>query len=370
VIRGGGGVFFDTGQQNGSQGFQGPGFSASNYFGTDYGTSSSFPVAPAVVTPAITNPPAAPYAYIYANPPHLQPPYTLQWNASIEQALGCPQSVTISYVGANGRKLLRDNFSNISAINPNFGYLFVFSNGLTSSYNALQVKYQRQVVRGLQALVSYTWSHALDYGSYDEAFPYEHGNSDQDVRHNATAAISYDLSHSEGGSLLRALSSDWGVDGRFTARTGFPVTLDGNEVVDPVTHATEFSGLNLVAGAPLYLYGSTYPGGRSINPAAFALPPSGQSGDAPRNFVYGFGAIQGDVALRRSFPIRDSLHGQFRAEAFNVSNHPNFGAIDAYYGDIQFGQATQVLAQSLGNLSPLYQMGGPRSLQLTLKLIW
>jgi hypothetical protein len=294
----------------------------------------------------------------------------LQWNASLEQALGSQQSLTISYVGANGRKLLRENFANISAINPNFGYLFVFTNGLTSSYNALQVKYQRQVVHGLQALASYTWSHALDYGSYNAAFPYEHGNSDQDVRHNGTAALSYDLSHSGRGSLLRSLTSNWGVDGRFTARTGFPVTLNGNEVVDPVTHATEFSGLNLVAGAPLYLYGAHYPGGHRINPAAFALPPSGQSGNAPRNFVSGFGAIQGDLAVRRSFPIHDSLHGQFRAEAFNISNHPNFGAIDPYYGDIQFGQATQVLAQSLGNLSALYQTGGPRSLQLTLKLIW
>jgi hypothetical protein len=370
VLRGGGGVFFDTGQQTGSQGFQGPGFSANNYFGTDYGTSSSFPVAPSEVNPSIINPPSAPYPYIFANPPHLQPPYTLQWNASLERAIGHSQSVTISYVGANGRKLLRESFSDISAINPNFGYLYVFTNGLTSSYNSAQVKYQRQVVRGLQALASYTWSHALDYGSYDEAFPYEHGNSDQDVRHNVAAAISCDLPHGGGNSLLHSLTSDWGLDGRFTARTGFPVTLNGNYVIDPATGEYESGGLNLVADTPIYLYGSTYPGRRSINPAAFSLPTSGQAGNSPRNFVRGFGAIQGDVAVRRSFPIHDRLSGQFRAEAFNIPNHPNFGAIDAYYGDLQFGQATQTLSQSLGNLSPLYQMGGPRSLQLNLKLLW
>ncbi|WP_158792088.1 TonB-dependent receptor [Granulicella sp. L60] len=376
VIRGGGGVFFDTGQQTGSQGFSGPGFTAVNYFGTVYGTASSFPVAPSTVTPTITNPPTAPYGNVYANPSHFQLPYTLQWNVSLEQALDRSESVTLSYVGANGRKLLREDESNVSAINPNFDYLFVFSNGLTSSYNALQVKYQRQIARGLQALASYTWSHALDYGSYSAALPYEHGNSDLDVRHNVAAAVSYDLPHGGRYSWLNSLTSHWGIDGRFTARTGFPITLNGNSIIDPANGATEYGGLNLVADVPLILHGSMYPGRRRINPAAFTVPTSGQTGSAPRNFVTGFGAIQGDVAIRRSFPIYDKLRGQFRVEAFNISNHPNFGMIGATCGgavagtcaNVQFGLATQILAQSLGNLSPLYQMGGPRSLQLNLKL--
>ncbi|MBB6144386.1 hypothetical protein HNQ77_002338 [Silvibacterium bohemicum] len=378
VFRSGAGIYFDTGQQTGSQGFQGPGFSANNYFGTDYGTSASFPVAPNVVAPSITNPPSAPYAYIFTYSPRLQLPYTLQWNASLEQALGHSQSVTLSYVGANGRKLLREQFSDISSINPNFGYLYVFTNGLTSTYNALQFKYQRQVTRGLQVLASYTWSHALDYGSQDDAFPYKYGNSDLDVRNNATSAVSYDLPHTRGASWLRTLSSDWGLDGRFTARTAFPITLNGSSYVDPATHATEYGGLNLLGGVPLYLSGSVYPGGRRINPDAFTMPTSGQAGNAPRNFVRGFGAAQGDIAIRRSFPIHDRLRGQFRAEAFNISNHPNFGFIGATCGgtvggtctNVQFGLATEILAQSLGNLSPLYQMGGPRSLQLNLKFTW
>lgn len=378
VFRSGGGVFFDTGQQTGSYGFQGPGFSATNLFGASYSKPASFPVAPALVTPTITNPPTSPYTYIFANPQHLQLPYTLQWSASIEQALGRSQTFTISYVGANGRKLLREDFASISKINPNFGYLYVFTNGLTSSYNALQVKFQRQVVRGLQVLGSYTWSHALDYGSYSAAFPYEHGNSDLDVRHNATAAVSYDLPHKVGSPLVRALTSDWGIDGRLTARTGFPVTLNGNSYVDPATEATIYGGLNRVANAPLFLYGGEYPGGRRINPEAFTVPLTGQPGNAPRNFVTGFGAIQGDVAIRRSFGIYDNLRGELRAEAFNVANHPNFGLIGATCGgaigatcsNVQFGLATQILAQSLGTLSPLYQMGGPRSLQINFKLIF
>ena len=75
-----------------------------------------------------------------------------------------------------------------------------------------------------------------------------------------------------------------------------------------------------------------------------------------------------DLAVRREFPIYENLKLQFRAEAFNVFNHPNFGRIST--GGSNFGQATATLASSLGVLSPLYQMGGPRSMQFALKLVF
>lgn len=79
-----------------------------------------------------------------------------------------------------------------------------------------------------------------------------------------------------------------------------------------------------------------------------------------------------DLAVRREFPIYERLRLQFRAEAFNVFNHPNFGTINSTYcapGPFcTFGQAISTLANSLNGLSPLYQMGGPRSMQFALKL--
>lgn len=77
-----------------------------------------------------------------------------------------------------------------------------------------------------------------------------------------------------------------------------------------------------------------------------------------------------DMALRRDLPIHERLKLQFRAEAFNIFNRPNFGTINPYLGQSTFGQATATLASSLGVLSPLYQMGGPRSMQLALKFIF
>ena len=373
VLRGGGGVFFDTGQQLAAYAFNGPGYSATNYYGSAYGTPASFPLLAPNTMPSVSESLVPPYGAVYTSPSHLQLPYTFQWNASLEQALGKSQSLTISYVGANGRRLLEQQYyADISSYNPNFSSLYVITNGLTSSYNALQVKFQRQISKGLQVLGSYTWAHSLDYGSFNSAFPYKRGNADQDVRNNASAALSYDLPHSDTSTWMTALTSSWSIDGRFTARTGFPVPLNGNELTDPTTGQIFYSGLNIVPNAPLFLYGSRseYPGGRTINPAAFSLPLGNDYGNAPRNFVYGFGAVQTDISIRRSFPLYDKVHGEFRAESFNTFNHPNFGEIDGNYGDVQFGQAIAILSQSLGTLSPLYQMGGPRSLQLSLRIMF
>src|SRR5204863_3657343 len=102
----------------------------------------------------------------------------------------------------------------------------------------------------------------------------------------------------------------------------------------------------------------------------FSSCPAPSQGNAPRNFLRGLGAWQMDVAVRREFPIHERLKLQFRAEAFNIFNHPNFGFINTITGGTQFGQATATLAQSLGGLSGLYQMGGPRSMQFGLKLVF
>ena len=75
-----------------------------------------------------------------------------------------------------------------------------------------------------------------------------------------------------------------------------------------------------------------------------------------------------NFAVRREFPLHDRLHLQFRAEAFNILNHPNFGYVDPLLNDPTFGQATEMLNQSLGTVASQYQQGGPRSMQFALRL--
>ena len=383
VIRGGAGAFYDTGQQLGSQGYQGPGFNSVDTFGTLFGRPASFPVPPAEAAPVIVQPPIQPYSAVYGFYPHLQLPYTLQYNTTVEQELGKSQALTISYVGAIGRRLLQYDDILASQLNPSFTTISFIRNGLTSHFDSLQTQFQRRLSHKFQALASYTFSHCIDYGSTNFSVPYQRGNCNFDVRHNFSSALTYDLPSPSQNRIARTVLGHWGIDNRFTARTGFPVTLDGFGILDPGTGQQFQSGLSLVPGQPLYLYGAQYPGRRAINPGAFApppgcspfdCPPGVAPGNAPRNFVRGFGVWQMDVAVRREFPIHEGLKLQFRAEAFNVFNHPNFGYIDPNYCSpgpgCTFGLAQQTLAQSLGVLSPLYQMGGPRSMQFALKLMF
>ena len=131
---------------------------------------------------------------------------------------------------------------------------------------------------------------------------------------------------------------------------------------------------NVNPGVPLVLYGSQYPGGKLFNKAAFTPPPKGQQGDFGRNVLRGFGAWQADVALQRQFQLPERMGLRFRAEFFNLFNHPNFGNPNNTLTSPLFGQSTQTLASSLGSgganggFNPLYQIGGPRSIHLALKL--
>jgi TonB-dependent Receptor Plug Domain len=384
ILRGGGGLFFDSGQQTGLLGYLGPGLSNSQFLGYEFGSPVAFPIPPSQL-PTVT-PPTPPYGTVFAYPPHLQLPYTLQWNVAIEQALGKSQTVSTTYVGSHAGRLLEWNQVQVAPFNPDFTSVIFLENGHTADYNALQLQYRRQLSAGLSVLAMYTFSHSIDYGSSDSAFPYIRGNSDFDVRHNFSAAFSYDVPNVLDGRYGSDLLHHWGVDGRLTLRTAFPVTLDGPLVIDPATGQRAYRGLDLVPGQPIYLYGANCtailqglgdlapgqgcPGNKAVNPNAFANPAGNAFGDAPRNFVRGFGAWQMDLAIRREFPLYERLKLQFRAEAFNLFNHPNFGYVNPFFGTSLFGQATSTLNQSLGTMSAIYQMGGPRSLQFGLKLIF
>jgi len=370
VLKVGAGIFDDTYNEAGALGFDGAlGFSATQFYsgGSLPITSTQLNISPSV---------APPYNYVYAFPSHLQVPFTWQWNTSLEQSFGKSQSMSVSYVGANGKRLISTQQVSLTALNPNFGTVYTFAGGITSNYQALQAKFQRTVSHGIQALASYTWSHSIDFGSTYSTYGVSRGNSDFDVRHNFSAGVSWELPTTKSDRMSSFLIRDWGLDGRLTARTGFPITLLGNELSDPSTGNYYYSGVNLVPGKPQYLSGAQYPGGRALNggpavpsgSAAFTLPSGTSEGNAPRNLVRGFAENQINLALRRAFPLRDHASIQFRAEAFNIFNHPNFGFVDPTLTDAQFGLATQTLNQSLGTLAQQYQQGGPRSMQFALKL--
>ncbi len=369
VVRAGAGVYFNTDNQPAAEAFNAIGFSATNH-------PENVPVPITPVQLDFSTTPIAPYTNttVFAFPRHLQLSYTFQWNFSIEKALGRNQAITASWVGAGGHRLLQEEREDINSENPEFGEINYFPSGITSNYQSLQLKFQRSISPGVQALASYVWSHTLDYGATDPAFPQTYGNSDLDVRHNLQTVLSWNGRRLSGNWFHRNMIGGWETDGRFTARSGFPVNLMGNLFSDPATGDRYYSGVNLIPGRPLYLYGPQFPGGRMFNGGpnatnpAFVLPAGSDAGNAPRNLLRDFGDFQINVAIQREIYLYHRLNLQMRAESFNLFNHPTLGYIDPVLTNQLFGQATLLLNQSFGSGGSLYEPGGPRSLQFSARL--
>jgi len=356
VLRGGFGVFYDLGQ--GSLG----GVSSSFPYSADKSFSQvTFPLNPPdAAPPALTTNP--PVSTILVADPRLKLPRTYQWNVALEQSLGSSQSLSLTYLGAIGRDLLR--VSNLFNVNPNFQFIGVTDNSATSDYHALQLKFERRLSRGLQALASYTFSHSIDIASTDSstgnlntpnaiASPeVDRGDSNFDIRHSFTAGVTYDLPSLGSYKPVQVVLGGWSVDSFVLARSAPPVNVVG---------ATFFSAgvalaprPNVNPGVPLEIHGTQYPGGKILNRAAFTAAPAGQQGNLGRNVLRGFGAWQADVALQRQFHVTEKVGLRFRAEFFNIFNQVNFDIPNTNVSGGNFGFITRT--------DPSF--GDPRILQL------
>jgi hypothetical protein len=372
MLRGGAGRFYDLGNASTLWGFDAnpPFVSTVTRLQVPYPLSAADaaapPLAPGTGTPTT----------IVAVDPDLRLPYTWQWNAAVEQSLGQHQTLTITYVGAAGRRLLqRRYFSSIPAVPSIAGGSLITSDG-TSAYRALQMQFQRRFSAGLAALASYSWAHARDAQSDDLNLSENQdlwGDADFDVRHSVAAGVTYDLPRPRRDMLARLVGQS-GIDATLRASSAYPFTARGPTLL--MHDGTLASTLpDVVPGAPQWLVDPSAAGGRRLNPDAFTLPAAGQQGNAGRNRLRGFPFSQVDLAIRRAFRLREGLRLSLRAEAFNVLNHPNFlnpSAADRL-GSVNFGRATQMANRGFGGvqgpaLQQFYESGGPRSMQLSLRL--
>jgi Carboxypeptidase regulatory-like domain/TonB dependent receptor/TonB-dependent Receptor Plug Domain len=367
VLRAGGGVYYDLG--TGLAASIGAFFpNASN----EYTTNLPFPVSDPSIYLA-PNSTAPPYGLVQAMDPNLKLPRSYQWNVALEKSFA-GQVVSATYVGQTGSDLLRNEA--YYQPNPNFASAFEINvNSARSNHNALQLQYRRPLSHGVQVLANYTFSHSLDNVSSDvvESTPgtiisgaTDYASSQFDVRHSFSSALSINLTAVGKNVWVSRVTKDWSVQSVIVARSGFPF----NALIygySPGGYA--FSRPDLVSGQPVWIKDSSSGGGKSLNPNAFAIPATVRQGTEGRNDIRGFGLTQVDLSLGRLFAIGERFKLQFRADVFNLLNHPNFTNPSAY---IQFGpsyfHSTQMLNNGLGGLNPLFQQGGPRSMQLSAKI--
>ena len=316
----------------------------------------------------------------------LRTAYMQHWSLSVQQQLGRSRVIEAAYVGSKGTKLLTARDINQprpspAPVNPRpvpqFDDITLEEASANSSYNSLQVRFQQSLDFGLSFLSSYTWSKSIDNASGfftsagDPNFPQdslntraERGRSNFDVRHRLSLSYGCDFPFGRGrhmladdGWLTTALTG-WQTYGIVTLQSGRPFTVALLPEID--NSNTGRSNLGFGANDRPNIVGSPKLENRGPDQwfatAAFALPPRGSFGNAGRNILDGPAFQNFNASLVKNTRLREGMDLQFRAEAFNLFNHPNFDLPDNFFGSPTFGQILS--AQS------------PRHIQFGLKLLF
>ena len=406
VVRAGYGIFYD-GFTNGvggplqasisalpwTQAYQlpGPGFDLANPYGgaaTPFG-SGNF-VAPATVLTVQSG---------------MRPPYSQNWNLSIERALAKNYLLDVRYVGNKGTHLPRFIEANPSIYGPgvnannnneireyttcnsagvcNYGSVGLLADDTSSTYHALEVAFSRQYAHGLSFLASYWYSKSLDYisslnvagsaptlvaGENDLAqnpfdLAAEHGPSLFDATHRFVFSGTWALPSWRAAPRAAAfLTNGWQFNAISSLSTGTPFTVYDSADVSLQGSAPEISGFyssrpDLISNPNA---GQPHTANEWVSRAPFLqLNPqtqAGQFGNEGRNVVRGPGIEDADVSLFKYFNIDETRRVQFRAECFNLLNHPNFGLPVNDLESPAFGQ--------------ILQAGSPRLMQLAVKFLF
>ncbi|HSU60680.1 MAG TPA: carboxypeptidase regulatory-like domain-containing protein [Bryobacteraceae bacterium] len=333
------------------------------------------------------------------------PPYSQNWDFSIEHVIGGSYLLDVRYVGNKGTHLPRFIEANPAIYGPGatqqnadqrrqyadcstglgscaFGSVGLIAGNNSSTYHALQVAFSRQFTKSLGFLASYWWSKSLDYvsslnlagsaptlvaGENDLAQnPFdlraEHGPSLFDANQRFVFSATYVLPKwGNANRFARFIVNGWQFNTIASVSSGTPFTVYDSANVSLQGSAPEITGFyssrpDLIANPNAGPHTPNQWVSRSaflqLNPATQA----GQFGTEGRNAVRGPGIENIDASLFKNFAVTETKRLQFRAEAFNVLNHPNFGLPE---NDIQSPAFGQIL-----------QAGPPRLLQLALKFLF
>ena len=310
--------------------------------------------------------------------------YMQHWNLNVERQIGNRSLVEVAYVGSKGTKLLTARDINqpqpsvlppglpfVPRPDPRFDDIDLLESRANSNYNALQVRYEQRLTRGFSALVSYTWSKSIDDASNffssagDPNFPQnsynvaaERGRSNFDVAHRLSASYSYALPFRHADGFAGKLLKGWETFGIITLQTGRPFTVALLSDIDNSGTGRSILGFgandrpNLVGNPEL----SNPTTSQWFNTAAFAFSAPGTFGNAGRNILDGPGFQSVNASLVKNTHFTERVNLQFRAEAFNLFNHPNFNLPDNFLGSPTFGRITSAR--------------DPRHIQFGLKLLF
>ena len=333
------------------------------------------------------------------------PPYSQNWNFSIERVFAKDYLLDIRYVGNKGTHLPRFIEGNPAVNGPgataqnadqrrqyagcqgpqgpcNFASVGLIADDSSSTYHALQVAFSKQFTHNLSFLASYWWSKSLDYisslnvsgsaptlvaGENDLAQnPFdlraEHGPSLFDATQRFVFSGSYALPRLKGSNRAAGfLLNGWQLNAIATASSGTPFTVYDSANVSLQGSAPEISGFyssrpDLISNPNNGPHTPNEWVSRSAFQQLNPVTQAGQFGNEGRNVVRGPGIADVDLSLLKNFDLSETKRFQFRAECFNALNHPNLGLPENDLESPAFGQ--------------ILQAGPPRLFQLALKFLF
>ena len=282
-----------------------------------------------------------------------QIPMVHQYNVQIEQQIGPKTLLSIAYVGnkaqhlATGYNYNTTTLSGETQLFPDLGQVVAQFNNGYSYYNSLQVSVERRYYQGLTLTASYTWAHNIDdsdgYLGYYAVSPLyafdtsiNKGNSSLDQRNVFVTSALYDLPFGHGrrfgSNWNRAIDSvfgGWQLNAIVQAENGTPVTVTYAQYGGNVSIRASHDGpVKLPHGISGYWF----------DPGGFHKPAPGSDGNLGRNAIYGPGLASGDVSIFKNISLTERVKTELRAEAFNITNTPQFTNPDSNVGDGNFGQ--------------------------------
>ncbi len=279
--------------------------------------------------------------------------YVGQWNLSIEKQFAGHIISTISYAGSRGIHLpYRTDDADIvlptltstgyvwptngTVLNPNVGRIDRLATDADSYYDALQLGTRITPVHGLQLQVAYTWGKSIDTGSSTiggdqytnspSSLPVwfdsrtRRSVSDFNLKHNFVVSGIWNVPNLA-GDRATWLSKGWQVGTVLQVSSGAPfsVLVGGDPLglgnTDPYQYPDRVAG----CGSPTHSGSIQY-----VNTSCFVAPPAGHLGNAGRNYLSGPGQFNTDLSFYKNNKLSERVNLQFRAELFNLTNHPNF----------------------------------------------
>jgi hypothetical protein len=354
------------------------------------GYPAFLPVTSATLGPILTPVPAT---GLYPDLKDWSIPYVQSFNLGVQTSFANNWMLDLGYVGSLGRKFPR-LFSFNQAVTPAFGGAyaagslggpffpgfanltapglgsFLMKSNSNSNYNSLQATLNKRFSHGLQMLLSYTWSHSLDYYSGSPVSDitllpgdmvneqHNYGSSDFDRRHRFVASYLYDLPNPyRGGSAFgkKALNF-WSVSGIVTLQSGAPFSIYGQSSAFQATTADLRPGRTVASAIKsgdvkdrLTSSSPYFDTSAFVSPTAF-----GDFGQLGRNIIVGPKQIDTDLSIMKAIPITESQRVEFRAEFFNLFNNVNFANPINVASSANFGQIASTTT-------------GPRVIQFALK---